>query len=386
MLKKKYVQSVFNSLPIPFLILRADIPDFTIEGVNEAYLEASGMDEDNMLNNSFLELLTTKEDPKDGERILNLKASLVQVLSTKEKHMIKAQKLSRPFNKSKVTEDKFWHVKNTPLINDDGEIEFIVHMLIEPTDQGYSNDRSENENKLLKSEVAKQTIHHENIRQELDNFVYSVSHDLRAPLRRLDGFSQELINEYSDQLDETGAHYLNRIRQGAQDLGNLIDDLLKLSRISRSTIDREELNIGEMVKEVFEELTKDKKIKSTSLNLNGELTTEADRGLTYVLINNLLSNAIKFTRHQDNPSITVGLTKGEASSTFYIKDNGAGFDSAHSEKLFKAFNRLHTQKEFEGTGLGLAIVNRIVNLHGGEIWAESSPDNGATFYFSLQYE
>lgn len=245
------------------------------------------------------------------------------------------------------------------------------------------NFTDSDEEKGLLDQIREKTNQYELASRELDDFVYSVSHDLRAPLRRLDGFSQELLNEYTDQLDDTGVHYLTRIRKSAQDMGQLIDDLLKLSRISRSTIERDDIDIGNLVKDIFHELIDDSKAHNIQLHLEGDLSANADPGLIRILLTNLISNAMKFSAGVKKPVVEAGSVWVNNNKAFYIKDNGVGFDPAYSEKLYQAFQRLHSQHEFPGTGIGLATVKRIVNLHGGDIWAESTPGKGATFYFNF---
>lgn len=238
--------------------------------------------------------------------------------------------------------------------------------------------------KQLKAQVHRSEVQFNAAVEELDNFVYSVSHDLRAPLRRIDGFSQELINEYVGQLDETATHYLRRIRQGAQDMGKLIDDLLKLSRISKQKIEREPIDIGNLSTLVFQELIELEPERNATFKVSGHgYTTSADLGLTKVLLTNLISNALKFSSKKEKSIIEFGQNNINGDILFFIKDNGVGFDPDHSDKLFKAFSRLHTQNDFKGTGIGLATVKRIVSLHGGKISAESSPDEGAIFYFNF---
>lgn len=221
--------------------------------------------------------------------------------------------------------------------------------------------------------------------EELDAFTYSVAHDLRAPLRRLDGFSQELLNEYSEQLDETGKHYLARIRVAAQKMGSLIDDLLKLSRISRKNIEKEKFDIGALAIELIEELREWDPEREVEFHTEGDLEIHADKGLFRSLMQNLISNAWKFSADQSPAHIVVGSTVLNTQKTFYLKDNGVGFDMKYADKLFRAFQRLHSEKQFEGTGIGLATVQRIISRHGGKIWAESEPGKGTTFYFYLNH-
>jgi signal transduction histidine kinase len=239
--------------------------------------------------------------------------------------------------------------------------------------------------RALKDQVHSKQRQFQAAADELNNFVYSVSHDLRAPLRRIDGFSQELVHSHADQLDETGLHFLQRIRQGAQDMGILIDELLKLSRISRQEIQREPVEVAKLVKTVFDELMElEKSGQQATLTITANNTyVHADPGLVKVVITNLLSNALKFSSKKERSIIELGEKTIEGHSYLYIKDNGVGFDPAHSDKLFRAFNRLHTQRDFAGIGIGLATVSRIMQLHAGHIFAQSTPGEGATFYFNF---
>jgi signal transduction histidine kinase len=247
-----------------------------------------------------------------------------------------------------------------------------------------SQESYEDERGILNNEVQRTNVKYQAVTDELNNFAYSVSHDLRAPLRRIDGFSQELFNSYSEQLDETGVHYLKRIRKGAQDMGTLIDDLLKLSRISRQEIQNEHIDIGEVARQEFEKLMDIEPERDARLKIiECDMTAHADLGLIRIMLMNLISNALKFSSRQDHTLIEIGCKELNGKSYFYIKDNGVGFDPAHSDKLFRAFNRLHSEREFAGTGIGLATVKRIVNLTGGEIFAQSEPGEGATFYFNF---
>lgn len=232
---------------------------------------------------------------------------------------------------------------------------------------------------------ASQAIQLESAVDELNAFTYSVSHDLRAPLRRLDGYSQELLNEYSEQLDETGKHYLNRIRVAAQKMGSLIDDLLKLSRISRKNIENVPFDLGAMAADLIEELRETDPEREVEFHIDGDLEIYADKGLFRSLMQNLLSNAWKFSAGQKPANIKVGSTVLDNRKTYYIQDDGVGFDMKYADKLFRAFQRLHSEKQFEGTGIGLATVQRIINRHGGKIWAESEPGKRTIFYFYLNH-
>ncbi|MDN3576952.1 ATP-binding protein [Chitinimonas viridis] len=219
--------------------------------------------------------------------------------------------------------------------------------------------------------------------KELEAFSYSVSHDLRAPLRSVDGFSQVLLEDYADKLDDAGRQYLGRIRRATQNMSNLIDDLLNLSKLTRSEVNTQPVNLSEIATEITQDLKLAEPSREVSINIMPNLITDADPKLVRVALQNLLANAWKFTAKTLNGEIKFGATHIDGQNAFYVSDNGAGFDMAYADKLFGAFQRLHSPQEFEGNGVGLAIVQRIVNRHNGRVWAKGALNQGATFYFTL---
>jgi len=218
---------------------------------------------------------------------------------------------------------------------------------------------------------------------ELEAFTYSVSHDLRAPLRSIDGFSQALLEDYADRLDEKGQGYLRRVRGAAQRMGDLIDDLLQLSRINRMNLDRERTDLSGLARLVVADLRDQEPANPIEVDIPDGLTIEADGQLMRIVLENLFGNAFKFTRQSAAPRVELGLDRTRSGPAYFIRDNGVGFDMAYADKLFGVFQRLHTQEAFPGTGIGLATVQRIIQRHGGQVWAESRPDAGATFYFTV---
>lgn len=223
----------------------------------------------------------------------------------------------------------------------------------------------------------------ETINRELEAFSYSVSHDLRAPLRAIDGFSSTLLSDYGEHLDDKGKDRLNRVRAAAQRMAALIDDLLKLSRVSRSEINREAVNLTQLADEVMEALRQGEPQRYVQFKVQADLTTQGDTRLMRVVMDNLLGNAWKFTGQRADAQIEVGNQSNDTNPVYFVRDNGAGFDMAYSDKLFGAFQRLHDARDFPGTGIGLATVQRVIHKHGGQIWAESAVDQGTTFYFTL---
>lgn len=225
------------------------------------------------------------------------------------------------------------------------------------------------------------------INQELETFSHSVSHDLRAPLRHIDGFSQLLLDDYSDHLDEEGKAHLSRIRSGAQRMGQLIDDLLQLSRAARGKLQWEPLKLGSMATEIFDklrhyDLQHDSQRKIT-LDITSGLIANGDHHLIYVMLENLLANAWKYTSTVAEARIEFGANQQDDETIYYLRDNGIGFEMQYADKIFDAFKRLHPDSQFTGTGIGLATAQRIIRRHNGRIWAEAETDKGAIFYFTL---
>ena len=240
--------------------------------------------------------------------------------------------------------------------------------------------------KQAELEILRRTADLQVANQELEAFSYSVSHDLRAPLRSIDGFILALLEDYSEKLDETGVNYLQRVRAATQRMGHLIDDMLELSRIARAEMRHETVNLSAMATEILEELQKTDMNRQVEWRVQPNLKIEADARLIKVALDNLLGNAWKYTSRQAEPRIEFGQVENanvEDMKEFFVRDNGAGFDMAYADKLFGAFQRLHTASEFPGTGVGLATVQRIIHRHGGRVRGEGKPDQGATFYFSL---
>lgn len=238
-------------------------------------------------------------------------------------------------------------------------------------------------NAVLEERVRERTARLEDSNRELESFSYSVSHDLRAPLRALEGFSEALLEDCGDRLDGAAKDYLGRIRAASLRMAELIDDLLQLSRISRHELHREDVDLSTLARDILNELARADTGRQVECLVQEGLTAQADPHLLGIVLHNLLGNAWKFTSREAHPRIEFGARLGGARLEFFVRDNGAGFDMAYVGKLFTPFQRLHTASEFPGTGIGLATVQRIIRRHGGEIRAEGRPDAGATFSFTL---
>jgi light-regulated signal transduction histidine kinase (bacteriophytochrome) len=218
---------------------------------------------------------------------------------------------------------------------------------------------------------------------ELEAFTYSVSHDLRAPIRQIDGFSRILSEHLQALGDDRTKHYLQRIQEGSRHMGRLVDDLLNLSRVGRADVHPRVLSVSTVVRDVMHDLHSDVAGRDIEWRIGALPTVEYDPGLMKLVLTNLLSNAVKYTRPRDKAVIEVGYTTEVDRTILFVRDNGVGFEMKYADKLFGVFQRLHRADEFEGTGVGLATVHRIVRKHGGDVWADAEPDKGATFFFTV---
>jgi signal transduction histidine kinase len=221
------------------------------------------------------------------------------------------------------------------------------------------------------------------LNDELGAFAYSVSHDLRAPLRSIDGFSQILLEDKGPELGEDGRKHLDRVRAAAARMGTLIDDMLLLSRLTRDDMRVQSVDLTALARVVVDELRAREPRRNVEFESNGALPANGDERLLRIALTNLIGNAWKFTRQREPAHISVGGETRDGGVTFYVRDDGVGFDMRYAQKLFGAFQRLHSTQEFEGSGIGLATVQRIIRRHGGRVWAESEVGKGTTFYFTL---
>ena len=267
-------------------------------------------------------------------------------------------------------------------------VEFPVELTISPLTVGRKYVftafvRDITQRKEAEDRLKRYTADLEAANAELDAFAYSVSHDLRAPLRSIDGFSQALLEDYGEHLDDAGRQYLQRVRVGSRQMAMLIDDLLKLSRVTRAEMHREPVSLTGLAESISAELRGSDPQRQVEFVIAPGLETSGDPRLLRVALENLLGNAWKYTAKHPRARIEFGVAQHEARPAYYVRDDGAGFDMTYADKLFGAFQRLHAPGEFEGTGVGLATVRRIVGRHGGRVWAEGAVERGATFYFTL---
>jgi PAS domain S-box-containing protein len=279
---------------------------------------------------------------------------------------------------------RFWaSVLITALHGADGVLRGFGKVTRDMTERKRAEDEILKMSAELEQRVRDRTASLDAVNKELEAFSYSVSHDLRAPLRGIDGFSKILLQKYGASLDEQGRHYLDRIRFGTQRMGQLIDDLLRLSKVTRAELTRTPLDLGALARDISEELKKSDPNRDVEFVIAEPARAIGDPHLLRVALENILGNAWKFTSKKERSRIELGAVSRDGQQAFYVRDNGAGFEMEYADKLFAPFQRLHDATEFEGTGIGLATAQRIIIRHGGRLWAESKPNEGATFWFTL---
>lgn len=271
----------------------------------------------------------------------------------------------------------------TPLRNDDGSLYGFVKITRDISERKLAEEKMQLFNTELEKRVNQRTAQLQAVNEELEAFSYSVSHDLRAPLRHTSGYVELLAKRYKNELSEKGQHYLDAISDSVHQMGKLIDDLLQFSRTGREELHESVLDMNLIVKEVSKQLQLDNPLYTINWDIGALPSAFGDNAMIHLVWINLLSNAIKFSRTRKNAIIEIGANNQDKETIFYVRDNGVGFDMQYAQKLFGVFQRLHPIEEFEGTGIGLANVKRIILRHGGRTWAEAEPDKGATFYFSL---
>lgn len=265
----------------------------------------------------------------------------------------------------KASKDRAWSLRLDPATGELGRVATSVNDLLA---------------QMQEREVAirRRTLELESANKDLESFAYSVSHDLRAPLGSIDGFTQALEMDYGDKFDETAREYFGWIRQACLQMRDLIDGLLQMARLAKHEVQREDVNLSSMARQVAESLQNANPSRPVKFEIHDGIRTNGDARLLRAVLENLMANAWKFTRKRENPRIEFGA----AGNAYYVRDNGAGFDPAHAAKMFRPFQRLHSTREFEGTGIGLATVQKIVERHGGRAWAEGEVEKGATIYFT----
>jgi len=363
------LKSLFESLPGLYLVLT---PDLTIVAASDAYLKATLTTREGILSRKLFDVFPDNPDESEATGVSNLRASIDRALRLGVADTMAIQKydIRRPDG---VFEERYWSPINSPVLGLERQVEYIVHRVEDVTEFVKRNSRPSGgpaEPSAREQQMAAEIFQNtqklaatnqqlESANKELEAFSYSVSHDLRAPLRAVDGFSQAVLEDFGPKLPAEGLRQLQVIRESAQRMGQLIDDLLAFSRLSRQPLIMQNVETEPMVRAALTALLKQVWV-------------------------NLLSNALKYTRKREHAIVEVGCVEQKGEHVFFVRDNGTGFDMQYAHKLFGVFQRLHRAEEYEGTGVGLAIVQRVIHRHGGRVWAEAAVDRGATFYFTLK--
>ncbi len=340
----------------------------------------------NYVNPKFSEVTgyTYEEAIGKNPNILNSGTSANEYFKQLWDTILSGKEWKGEFHNKKKNGELFWEDANiSPIINQKGIITHYVGVKEDITKRKQSEEEILKLNTDLEQRVKLRTTQLEHANKELEAFSYSVSHDLRAPLRGIDGWSLALLEDNGDQLDKQGHVYLDRVRTEAQRMGQLIDDLLKLSRVSRFEMNQEEVDLSALAETIVIRLKEANPERHFEFNITPALKVTGDFSMLEIVLTNLLDNACKFTGKNSDALIKFGRKEIEGRPVYYVRDNGAGFDMENARKLFGAFQRMHKQSEFQGTGVGLATVQRIIHRHGGRIWAESKSNEGATFYFTI---
>jgi PAS domain S-box-containing protein len=288
--------------------------------------------------------------------------------------------------RNRAKDGSFYWVDTTivPFLNEAGKPRQYVAIRADITARKAAEETIRQLNAGLEERVRERTGQLEAANRELESFSYSVSHDLRAPLRAIDGFSQAVLEDFGPLLPEEGRRQLQTIRSSAQRMGALIDDLLTFARLNRHELNRQTIDTGRLVRGALQELGSPWPDRGVELTIGELAPSSGDPVLLRQVWLNLLSNALKYTRKRPRPEVELGCAREAGEVVFFVRDNGTGFDMRYADKLFGVFQRLHRIEDYEGTGVGLAIVQRIVQRHGGRVWAQAEVDRGATFFFTLE--
>ena len=398
-MKQPDFRLLFEGAPGLYLVLTRDLE---IVAVSEAYLRATMTKRAEILGRGLFDVFPDNPDDPAATGVANLRASLDRVREQRVADTMAVQKydIRRPESEGGGFEERYWSPTNSPVLDAQGQLAYIIHRVEDVTEfirlktmgsEGRTRaEKMEAEVYLRAQEVAEANrqlarlaAQLETSNRELESFSYSVSHDLRAPLRVIDGFSLALLEDYGPSLPAEGQDLLARVRQQAQRMAQLIDDLLEFSRLGRKQLDVASVDLAALARTVVQELGQanaDRKVEVTVAPLPPAM---GDRALLRQVLTNLIGNAFKFTRQRPEAQIEIGSRDDNGERVYYVRDNGAGFDMRYASKLFGVFQRLHPAAEFEGTGVGLALVQRIIHRHGGRVWGEGRLNEGATFSFTL---
>jgi PAS domain S-box-containing protein len=347
-------------------------PDGKLLQINQAFADLLGYTIAEMQQLNFAEVTYPDDLAKSRESVRCLLANEQSSSRMEKRYIHKSGKL-------------IWTEVNTTLLrNEDGTPLYFITSIADINERVRAAEELQKYHEQLEDLVTKRTFELLAMNKELESFSYSASHDLRAPLRAMAGFSQIFLEEYGDQVDEVGKGYLLRIQSASQRMGELIDNMLKLARITRAELNVQTVNLSELVRTIIAGFSQDQPERRAEMIIQDGIVAQGDKNLLTIALENLLGNAWKFTSKQSQARIEFGMTTPAGERVYFVCDNGTGFDMQYVEKLFIPFQRLHLEKDYPGTGIGLSIVQRIVQRHGGRIWVEAEVGKGATFYFTIR--
>jgi PAS domain S-box-containing protein len=361
-------RSLFEILPVGVSVIDSN---HTVTDLNSALSQILEITKEGLLNGNYKgrKYLRSDNTPMSAEEFPSIRAA-------KEQEIIKNVEIGVEKENGTIT---WTNVSAAPLLSGVD----VVIVTADITQRKQADEQIRQLNASLEQRVRERTALLQASNQELETFAYTISHDLRSPLRAMDSFSAMLVSDYSEKMDQQGLHYLARIREGSQRMGQLIEDLLNLSKVTRSELTRRQVDLSQLAQEMAAELISQSPQRSVEFDISPNLVVDGDAAMLKIVLENLLSNAFKFSNQREKASIQFGMSAQTGERVYFVRDNGVGFNMAYAGKLFAPFQRLHGIHEFPGSGIGLVTVQRIVARHGGRIWPEAAVNQGATFYFTL---
>lgn len=406
-------KSLFESVPGLYLVLS---PELNIIAVSDAYLRATMTRRENILGRGIFEVFPDNPDDASATGVSNLRASLNRVVAKRMPDAMAVQKydIRRPESEGGGFEERFWSPVNSPVLAPDDALICIIHRVEDVTEfvrlkekdreqakqtedlriraermeaeifqRGQDLQEANRQLRMVNEQARQMTEQLQEANTDLEAYSYSIAHDLRAPLRTINGFSSLLLQDYAPHLEPEPRRILKVVADGSVRMSALVEDLLRLSRLGRQALNKQPVSSMDLARRVIEELRAAQAERKVEFRVGNLPMCQADPGLLRQVYFNLLSNALKYTRKRDRAIIEVGSRHENSELLYFVKDNGVGFDMQYAGKLFGVFQRLHREEDYEGTGAGLAIVQRIIQRHGGRIGASAYEGKGAEFFFTL---
>lgn len=378
-------RTLFESCPGLYLVLR---PDFTIAAASDAYLRATMTRREDVMGRGIFDVFPDNPADPNADGVRNLRASLERAARELVPDVMAVQKydIRLPPEEGGMFETRYWSPLNSPVLGPDGRLAFIIHRVEDVTEFVLLKRRGvEQESEIYRRsrELQEANLKLRTAYRELETFSYSVAHDLRAPLRAIDGFSKLALDRYADRLGDLGRDLLRRLRAASARMEALIDAILELSQMTRAVVNRREADLSALAEAAAISLREGAPGREADFVIAPGLSAAADPRLIEVVLRNLFENAWKYSSSRPRARIEFGAEERDGETVYFVRDDGIGFNPLLADRLFAPFQRLHDAGEYPGSGIGLAIVARIIERHGGRIWAESEEGRGAVFRFTL---